>query len=96
MGALPPLGLFPSLREVHVPRNGLRELPVAQITPLLQLQTLDISMNDVSQLPPQLSMLPRLQNLTIIGNPIRSIPQSVQQRGATAVLDLLKKRMPAP
>ena len=41
-------------------------------------------------------MLPRLQNLTIIGNPIRSIPQSVQQRGATAVLDLLKKRMPAP
>jgi hypothetical protein len=35
-----------------------------------------------------------LQNLTIVGNPIRSIPQSVQQRGATAVIDLLRKRLP--
>lgn len=96
LGALPPLGLYPQLREVHVQQNGLRELPVHELTPLAMLQTLDISMNDVSQLPPQLSLLPVLQNLTIIGNPIRSIPQSVQQRGATAVLDLLKKRMPAP
>ena len=94
LGALPPLGLFPRLREVHVQQNGLRELPVPQLVPLQQLQTLDISMNDVSQLPPELAMLPVLQNLTIIGNPIRSIPQSVQQRGATAVLDLLKKRLP--
>ena len=49
-------------------------------------------MNDVSSLPPALATLPVLQNLTIVGNPIRSIPQSVQQRGSTAVLDLLKKR----
>ena len=58
------------------------------------LQTLDVSMNDVAQLPPQLALLPVLQNLTIVGNPIRSIPQSVQLRGATAILDLLKKRLP--
>ena len=51
-------------------------------------------MNDVSLLPPDLARLPRLQNLTIVGNPIRSIPQSVQQRGATAVIDLLRKRLP--
>jgi Leucine-rich repeat (LRR) protein len=57
-------------------------------------QTLDISMNDVSKLPPDLARLPLLQNLTIVGNPIRSIPQSVQQRGATAVIDLLRKRLP--
>ena len=50
---LPPLGLFPNLREVRVQQNGIRELPVAQITPLVQLQTLDISMNDVSLLPPR-------------------------------------------
>ena len=94
LGALPPLGLFPNLREVHVQQNGIRELPVTQIAPLMQLQTLDISMNDVSSLPPDLARLPLLQNLTIIGNPIRSIPQSVQQRGATAVIDLLRKRLP--
>ena len=51
-------------------------------------------MNDVSSLPPELALLPVLQNLNIIGNPIRSIPQSVQQRGATAVIDLLRKRLP--
>lgn len=94
LGSLPPLGLYPRLREVHVQQNGIRELPVPQLVPLQLLQTLDISMNDVSQLPPELAMLPVLQNLTIVGNPIRSIPQSVQQRGATAVLDLLKKRLP--
>jgi Leucine-rich repeat (LRR) protein len=94
LGALPPLGLYPRLREVHMQQNGIRELPVSEITPLMQLQTLDISMNDVSLLPPDLARLPRLQNLTIVGNPIRSIPQSVQQRGATAVIDLLRKRLP--
>ena len=94
LGALPPLALYPSLREVHVQQNGIRELPLDQLTGLRQLQTLDVSMNDVAALPPQLALLPVLQNLTIIGNPIRSIPQSVQQRGATAVLDLLKKRLP--
>jgi hypothetical protein len=94
LGALPPLGLFPSLREVHVQQNGLRELPVAQIMPLLKLQTLDISMNDVSNLPPDLARLPLLQNLTIAGNPIRSIPRGVQESGSTAVIDLLRKRLP--
>ena len=54
LGDLPPLGLFPRLREVHVQQNGLRELPVAELLPLCQCQTLDVSMNDVSQLPPEL------------------------------------------
>lgn len=94
LGGLPPLALFPRLREVHVQQNGIRELPVPDLAGLMQLQTLDVSMNDVGTLPPQLALLPLLQNLTIIGNPIRSIPQSVQQRGATAILDLLKKRLP--
>ena len=75
-------------------QNGIRELPVPELTPLTQLQTLDISMNDVSTLPPDLARLPLLQNLTIVGNPIRSIPRGVQQRGATAVIDLLRKRLP--
>jgi len=94
LGALPPLGLYPNLREVHVQQNGIRELPVAQITPLLQLQTLDISMNDVSLLPPALARLPSLQHLSIAGNPIRSIPRSVQEGGSSAVIDLLRKRLP--
>ena len=94
LGALPPLGLFPNLREVRVQQNGIRELPVAQITPLVQLQTLDISMNDVSLLPPALARLPSLQHLSITGNPIRSIPRSVQEGGSSAVIELLRKRLP--
>jgi Leucine-rich repeat (LRR) protein len=94
LGALPPLALFPRLREVHVQQNGIRELPVEHLMPLQKLQTLDISCNDVTMLPAELALLPVLQNLTIVGNAIRSIPQNVQQRGATAVLDLLKKRLP--
>ena len=62
--------------------------------PLQKLQTLDISCNDVTMLPAELALLPVLQNLTIVGNAIRSIPQNVQQRGSAAVLDLLKKRLP--
>ena len=64
---------------MHVQQNGIRELPVHDLAGLMQLQTLDVSMNDVGTLPPQLALLPLLQNLTIIGNPIRPIPQSVQQ-----------------
>jgi len=94
LGAMPPVHLYSQLRELHVQQNGIRELPADQLRPLRQLQTLDVSMNDVSSLPPELALLPVLQNLNIIGNPIRSIPQSVQQRGATAVIDLLRKRLP--
>ena len=86
--------LAQQVREVHVQQNGIRELPVPSLMPLRLLQTLDISMNDVSMLPPHLALLPHLQNLTIVGNPIRTIPQSVQARGATAVIDLLRKRLP--
>ena len=94
LGAMPPVHLYVRLRELHVQQNGIRELPADELRPLRLLQTLDVSMNDVSALPPELALLPVLQNLNIVGNPIRSIPQSVQQRGATAVIDLLRKRLP--
>ena len=61
---------------------------------LAALQTLDIKANDVPTLPPQLSQLGRLTALSISGNPIRSVSQSVQQAGTAAVLALLSKRMP--
>ena len=46
-----------------------------------------------SDLPAELSQLPVLQSLGISGNPLRSIPFHVQQKGAAAVLDLLRRRM---
>ena len=76
------------LAQVHVQQNGIRELPVEHLLPLQRVHTLDFSMNDVSALPPQLALLPRLQNLTIIGNPIRAIPQSVSSTHGSNPLPL--------
>ena len=41
----------------------------------------------------QLSRLGRLTTLGISGNPLRSVPYSVQEAGTAAVLALLAKRV---
>ena len=58
-----------------------------ECSPNATLHAVRCCADQVSSLPPQLALLPKLQNLTIVGNPIRSIPQSVRQKGAWAVLD---------
>lgn len=92
--ALPRVGCLGCLQHLHLPSNRIAALPAEQLQPLAALQTLDIKDNDVPALPPQLSRLGRLTTLGISGNPLRSVPYSVQEAGTAAVLALLAKRMP--
>lgn len=52
--------------------------------------------NDIAALPPQLSQMRTISTLSLSGNPLRSVPHHVQQKGTAAVLELLARRMPLP
>lgn len=88
----PALGNWPRLRQVHLHKNGMRDLS-ASVECCVQLQTLDLRDNEIGQLPPELARCPLLQALTLSGNPLRSIPYHVQEKGASAVMALLARRL---
>jgi len=94
LGNTPPLACLAALDELHLVRCGLQQLAVDAL-PLDSIVTLDLRDNDIGSLPPQLARATRLQSLGLSGNPLRSIPFSVQQKGAGAVLALLANRLPA-
>jgi Leucine-rich repeat (LRR) protein len=94
LATCPVLGDWPGLREIHLQKNGMRDLS-ASVERCAQLQTLDLRDNEIGQLPPQLARCELLQALTLSGNPLRSIPYHVQEKGAAAVMALLARRLGA-
>lgn len=70
------------------------------VTPLphkqpCRLQELDLSNNQLSNLPPQMGLMaPTLRVLLLEGNCIRVIRRPVLEKGTAAVLEWLKDRIP--
>mmetsp|Transcript_30197 Transcript_30197/g.56130 ORF Transcript_30197/g.56130 Transcript_30197/m.56130 type:complete len:633 (-) Transcript_30197:945-2843(-) len=65
-----------SLFELHLHDNRLAELS-AEVALLTELKVLDVSNNDLNDLPPSLGYIATLQRLLVEGNPIRSIRRSL-------------------
>lgn len=60
-----------------------------------RLQELDLSNNQLSNLPPQMGLMgPTLRVLMLEGNCIRAIRRPVLEKGTAAVLEWLKDRIP--
>lgn len=63
---------------------------------LCRLQELDVSNNQISNLPSQMGLMaPTLRVLMLEGNCIRVIRRPVLEKGTAAVLEWLKDRIPA-
>lgn len=66
------------------------------VVPAGRLQELDLSNNQLSNLPPQMGLMaPTLRVLMLEGNCIRAIRRPVLEKGTAAVLEWLKDRIPA-
>ena len=76
--ALPPL---PALVELHAQSAGLRKLDDSGLAPLLALRVLDVSNNELGELPAVLGYLPKLDRVIADGNPLRSIKRTLWQSG---------------
>jgi hypothetical protein len=69
---------------------------VQWVTCLVCLETLDLSDNDITLLPPKLGLLePNLRHLKVDGNPLRSIRRPILERGTKALLQYLTDKIPA-
>ena len=60
---------------------------------LKKLKTLDISNNDLSDLPSELGLLPQLVRIQLEGNPLKCIRQNIRTSGAEALKKYLKDRI---
>ena len=96
--ALPPL---PALVELHAQSAGLRKLDDSGLAPLLALRVLDVSNNELGELPAVLGYLPKLDRVIADGNPLRSIKRTLWQSGqgylgTHALKKYLRTRGPPP
>jgi hypothetical protein len=68
-------------------------VPYSVLT-LRALAALDVSHNDMCEVPPLLGALPHLRDLALGGNPQRLVRQATLERGPPAVLEFLRGRLP--
>jgi Leucine-rich repeat (LRR) protein len=62
--------------ELHVQNNSIRVLP-DELAALQQFKMLDVSCNNISELPPALGYVGSLNRAVLDGNPLRTIRQTI-------------------
>ena len=60
------------------------------ITSLTGLRRLDLSNNDLNNLPPQLGLMDNLDALLVEGNPLRAIRREIISKGTVSIKEHLK------
>ncbi|XP_065830677.1 X-ray radiation resistance-associated protein 1-like [Oscarella lobularis] len=75
------LAAFPSLRELDLPMNDVRDVELA-LTSFPHLEVLDLSYNQLSSTAlVKLGALPRLRELNLSGNELSSLPAEMSRMG---------------
>lgn len=90
----PVLYTLPSLETVLLGNNQVNSVDAALLQNMVLLSTLDLSNNDLLQLPPELGLCSSLRCLSLEGNPFRMPRAAIVARGTDAVLEYLRSRIP--
>ena len=83
----------PKLHTLLVNDNQITTINGSSLRKLKNLTVFDISNNNLTSLPPELSLLP-LKRLDVEGNCIRTIRRAILQKGTSSLLEYLGQRMP--
>ena len=89
----PFLSFFFPLLHAHF-LEQLTDLDVDSLANLVALNTLDVSNNSLSQLPPTLGRMTTLRNLQVQGNRFRVPRRDVIEKGTEAILAYLRDKIP--
>eukprot|EP00628_Pelagophyceae_sp_CCMP2097_P005375 CAMPEP_0184077902 /NCGR_PEP_ID=MMETSP0974-20121125/898_1 /TAXON_ID=483370 /ORGANISM="non described non described, Strain CCMP2097" /LENGTH=619 /DNA_ID=CAMNT_0026380497 /DNA_START=18 /DNA_END=1876 /DNA_ORIENTATION=+ len=76
--------------------NSLDKIPEFVSLCATQLQSLDLSNNDLKELPPSLGYFPKLHRINLDGNPLRAIRRDVAGGGTECIKKFLRSRGAAP
>jgi Leucine-rich repeat (LRR) protein len=84
--------MTPKLTVLILNDNKLKLLS-PDIVALQQLKTLDLSNNDLPDLPSELGFIDSLVRIQIEGNPLRAIRQNLRTAGTNAIKKYLRDRI---
>ncbi|XP_057697855.1 leucine-rich repeat-containing protein 40 isoform X2 [Corythoichthys intestinalis] len=86
---------MPSLESILLGNNQVGGVDPTRLLGLVRLSTLDLSNNDLLNVPPQLGLCTSLRCLSLEGNPFRTPRAAIVAKGTDAVLEYLRSRIPA-
>ncbi|KAG7999378.1 Leucine-rich repeat-containing protein 40 [Nibea albiflora] len=83
-----------SLETVLIANNQVNGVDPGCLIKLVHLSTLDLSNNDMLNIPPELGMCTSLRCLSLQGNPFRTPRAAILAKGTDVVLEYLRSRIP--
>uniref|UniRef100_A0A1A7XBW1 Leucine-rich repeat-containing protein 40 n=2 Tax=Iconisemion striatum TaxID=60296 RepID=A0A1A7XBW1_9TELE len=83
-----------SLETVLLGNNQVCVVDPGRLRKLACLTTLDLSNNDLLNIPPELGLCTSLRCLSLEGNPFRTPRAAIVSKGTDAVLEYLRSRIP--
>uniref|UniRef100_G3NBF2 Leucine rich repeat containing 40 n=1 Tax=Gasterosteus aculeatus aculeatus TaxID=481459 RepID=G3NBF2_GASAC len=83
-----------SLETVLIGNNQVGEVDAHRLKMLVNLSTLDMSNNDLLNIPPEVGLCASLRCLGLEGNPFRTPRAAILAKGTDAVLEYLRSRIP--
>ncbi|XP_056131788.1 leucine-rich repeat-containing protein 40 isoform X2 [Lampris incognitus] len=83
-----------SLETVLLSDNQVGGIDPCRLRQLVNLSTLDLSNNDLLNIPPELGLCTNLRCLSLQGNPFRAPRAAIVAKGTDAVLEYLRSRIP--
>ncbi|KAL6108619.1 lrrc40 [Pungitius sinensis] len=83
-----------SLETVLIGNNQVGEVDAHRLKMLVNLSTLDLSNNDLLNIPPEVGLCASLRCLGLEGNPFRTPRPAILAKGTDAVLEYLRSRIP--
>ncbi|XP_068565455.1 leucine-rich repeat-containing protein 40 isoform X2 [Cebidichthys violaceus] len=83
-----------SLETVLLGNNQVDKVDPHRLMKLVHLSTLDLSNNDLLNIPPELGRCASLRCLSLEGNPFRTPRAAIVAKGTDAVLEYLRSRIP--
>jgi Leucine-rich repeat (LRR) protein len=80
------------LTVLNVSGNSIAQLEEGWFANLANLVVLDLSCNDLTDVPSALGYITTLKTLELEGNGIRSIRRAIIEKGTVAILEYLRQR----
>ena len=85
-----------NLTEIHINNNNLISIPSEFVAVIRNVKVLEVSNNDISDVPYELGYVESLTKLALEGNPIRSIRRNLLTQSTEELKKFLRTRGEAP
>ncbi|KAL5258185.1 hypothetical protein ACHWQZ_G012972 [Mnemiopsis leidyi] len=87
---------LPGICNLIISNNQIRTVEPAKLITMTSLVCLDLENNNIGRLPPELSLIPNIRTLLVMGNTFKIPRADVLAKGSAEVIAWLKNKVPQP